>query len=109
MAKANACVTHGLPCVHMHVNVEVYKRGRKPARRGGEQQKGKEGKKKRKKEREREERETERGEKEFDIPTVENRLSYGQNSSDQEVKSINSTRATLQEVGILPSLVYFPP
>ena len=29
------------------------------------------------------------------------------NSSDQEVKSIYVTRATLQEVGILPTLVYF--
>ena len=31
------------------------------------------------------------------------------NLSDQEVKSIYSMRATLQEVGILPNLVYFPP
>ena len=31
-----------------------------------------------------------------------------QNLSDQEVKSIYSMRATLQEVGILPNLVYFP-
>ena len=30
---------------HMHVNGEVYKRGGKSVRRGGEQQKGKEGKK----------------------------------------------------------------
>ena len=105
MAKANACVTHGLPCVHMHVNVEVYKRVRKPVRRGGEQKKGKEGKKRRKKEKEREERETERGEQEFDIPIVENWLSDGQNSSDQEVKSVSSMRATLQDVEILPSFV----
>ena len=54
MAKENACVTHGLPCVHMHVNVEVYKRVRKPVRRGGEQKKGKEGKKKEEKKREKE-------------------------------------------------------
>ena len=31
------------------------------------------------------------------------------NSSDQEVKSVYSTRATLQELGILPPLVYFHP
>ena len=41
-------MTHGKPCVHMHVNGEVYKRGGKSVRRGGEQQKGKQGKKKRK-------------------------------------------------------------
>ena len=32
-----------------------------------------------------------------------------QNSLDQGVKSIYTTRATLQEVGILPTLVYFLP
>ena len=102
-AKANACVTHGKPCVHMHVNGEIYKRGGKLVRRGGEQQKGKEGRKKRrKKEKEREERERERGGK-------ENRRSDGRNSSDQKVKSVYSTRAILQEGGILPTLVYFPP
>ena len=46
IAKANACVTHGKPCVRMNVNGEVCKRGGKSVRRGGEQQKGKEGKKK---------------------------------------------------------------
>ena len=38
-----------------------------------------------------------------------NRRSEGWNLSDQEVKSIYSTRATLKEVGILHTLVYFPP
>ena len=38
-----------------------------------------------------------------------NRHSNGRNSLDQEVKSVYSTRDTLQEVGILPNLVYFPP
>ena len=33
----------------------------------------------------------------------------GRNLSDQEVKSVYSMRATLQEVGILSTLVYFPP
>ena len=33
----------------------------------------------------------------------------GQNSSDQEVKFVYLTRATLQEVGIFPILDYFPP
>ena len=45
-AKANACRTHGKPCVHMHVNGEVNTRGGKSVRRGGEEQKEKEGKKK---------------------------------------------------------------
>ena len=99
--KENACVTHGKPCVHMHVNGEVYKRGGKSVRRGREQQKGTEGKKRRKK-REREERERERGAK-------GNRRSDGRNLSDHEVKSVYSTWATLQQVGILPTLVYFPP
>ena len=68
----------------MHVNGEVYKRGGKSVRRRGEQQKGKEVKKERK----REEREGERGGK-------GNRRSNGRNSSDQEVKSVYSMRATL--------------
>ena len=37
------------------------------------------------------------------------RHSDDRNSSDQEVKSVYSTRAMLQEVGILPPLVYFHP
>ena len=78
-------------------------------RKGGTKEKEKEkGKgekgKKEKKERERqgEERERERGRK-------GSRRSDGPNSSNQEVKSVYSMRATLQEVGILPTLVYFPP
>ena len=95
-AKENACRTHGKPCVHMHANGEVYKRGGKSVRREGEEQKGKEGKKREKK------KKKERGVK-------GNRRSEGWNLSDQEVKSIYSTRATLKEVGILHTLVYFPP
>ena len=37
------------------------------------------------------------------------RRSDGRNLSDQEVKSVYLTRATLQEVGILPTLIYFHP
>ena len=58
--------------------------------------------KERKKEREGEEREKERGRK-------GSQCFIGRNSSDQEVKSVYSTRVTLQEVGILPTLVYFHP
>ena len=54
------------------------------------------------KKREREERERERGGK-------GNRLSDGRNSSDQEVKFVYLMRDTLQEVRILPTLLYFPP
>ena len=61
----------------------------------------KEKKKRRKREREREERERERGGK-------GNRHSDGRNSSDQEVMSVYSMRATLQEVWILPIFIYFP-
>ena len=35
------------------------------------------------------------------------RHSDGQSSSGQELKFIYSTRATLQEIGILPTLVFF--
>ena len=35
-------MTHGLPCVTMHASWKVYKRGRRPVRRGREEQKGKE-------------------------------------------------------------------
>ena len=37
------------------------------------------------------------------------RRSDGRNSSDQEVKSVYSTRTTLQKVGIVSTLVYFHP
>ena len=54
---------------------------------------------KREKEKKWREKEEKKGSRHFD----------GWNSSDQDVKSVYSTRATLQEVGILPTLVYFPP
>ena len=59
-------MTHGKPCVHMHVNGEVYKRGGKSVHRGGEQQKGKQGKKKEKEKKGREKEE----EKEIGVPTI---------------------------------------
>ena len=101
-------VTHGKPCVTMHASWKVYKRGRRPVRGGREEQKGKEKEKekgekgKKEREREGEERERERGRK-------GSRGFDGWNSSDQEEKSIYSMRATLQEVGILPTLIYFHP
>ena len=65
--------------------------------------KGKKGKKEKKElKREREERERERGRK-------RSRRSDDRNSSDQEVKVVYSTRATFQEVVILPTLVSFHP
>ena len=51
---------HGNPCVHMHVNEEVFKRGGKLVRRGGKQQKGNEGKKREEKKKERKRRKGER-------------------------------------------------
>ena len=54
--KANACRTHGKPCVHMHVTWNIYKMGWRSVRRGGEEQKGKEGKRKGKGRKGREER-----------------------------------------------------
>ena len=100
-------MTHDKPCVTMHASWKVYKRERIPIRRGREEQKGKEkekekGKKERKKQRKKEGEESERkrGRK-------GSRRSDGRNLSDQEVKSIYSTRVTFQEVGILPTLVYF--
>ena len=90
-AKANACV-------HMHVNGKVYKSGGKSVCRGGEQQKGKEGKKIEKEKKKERRMERKRGGK-------GNRCFDGRNSSDQEVKSVYSIRATLQEVGILHTLV----
>ena len=71
-AKANACVTHGKSCVHMHANGEVYKKGGKSFRKGGEEQKGKEGiKKERRKKIEREKKgRVKEGEKEISVPIV---------------------------------------
>ena len=74
---------------------------------GGNRKERRREKKKRKernkeKEREGEESERERWRK-------GSRRSDSQNSSDQEVKTVYSTRATLQEVRILPTLVYFHP
>ena len=54
------------------------------------------------------ERKRERKEK-TDCSSSDLRRSDGQNSLDQEVKSVYSTRAMLQEVGIPLPLVYFHP
>ena len=67
MARPNACVTHGKPCVHMHANGHAYKwdmfveegggsrkgkeKGRKGEKGKGEKKKRKERKRKRKRER----------------------------------------------------------
>ena len=72
-------------------------RSRKERRR-----KKKRERKERKKEREKEKKERERRRK-------GNLRSDSRNSSDQEVKSVYSTRVTLKEVRILLTLVYFPP
>ena len=71
-AKANACVTHDKSCVHMHVNGEIYKKGREISsyRTRATKRKGrKKIEKKKKREKERKGREKE-GEKEISVPTV---------------------------------------
>ena len=60
MARPNACVTHGKPCVHMHANGHAYKwgvhnhfveeRAGKEKRKGEKERKGKEKRKRKKKE-----------------------------------------------------------
>ena len=97
----------GKPCVHMHVNGHVYKMGGDQFVKDGRSRK----ERKRKKKRERKERRKEREEeKKGGKRGRKGNLHFdGRNSSDQEVKSVYSTRATLQDVGILPTLVYFPP
>ena len=61
MARANACVTHGKPCVHMHANGHAYKMGGQFVEKG---RRRKERKRKKKKKRVRKERKKERkGEK----------------------------------------------
>ena len=103
-AKANACKAHGKPCVHMHGTWNVYKmewsqfvEGERNKKERKEKGKGREGKeeKKQKRERERERKES--------------WCSDDRNSSDQEIKFVYSTRTMLQEIGILPTLVYFSP
>ena len=100
-------MTHGKPCVHMHTNGHIYKMGGDQFVEEGRSRKERRRKKKmerkeRKKERKNEKKGRERGRK-------GNMRSNVRNSSDQEVKFEYSTRATLQEVEILLTLVYFPP
>ena len=77
---------------------------------GGSSKKEKEGKKRRgkkRKKREEKKREKEREGNEREKKRKGKRCSDGRNSSDQEVKSVYSTKSELQEVGILPILVSF--
>ena len=80
---------------------ETSYRGREK-HKGNEKEKEKGGKGKKEREIEGEERERERGRK-------GSRCSDARNSSDQEVKFVYSSRATLQEVNIISILVYFHP
>ena len=99
----STCMAHG----------EGYKYGVGAIRRSREQQEGKGRKKKRRgkerKEREEKKRVREGEERERKRRRKGKRCSDSRNSSDQEVKSVYLTRATLQEVGILPILVSFYP
>ena len=64
---------------------------------------------KRKREREGEERERERGKgRKTGCSSSDLRCSDGRSLLGRELKSVYSTRAALQEVGILPTWVYFP-
>ena len=69
---------------------------------GKEREKGEKG------EKEGERRKGRRGRR-LTVSSSDLRRSDSQNSLDQIVKSIYATRAILQEVGILHTLVYFPP
>ena len=76
----------------------------KKEKEGGKKKKGKE-----RKEREEKKREKEGEERERERKRKGNWCSDGRNLSDQEVKSVYSTRAALQEVEILSTLVSFYP
>ena len=86
-------------CVHMHGTWDGYKWDGDQFVEEDSNKKERKEKKKRRKKRRKGERNGGKG----------NRRSDGRNSSNQEVKSIYSMRDTLQEVRILPTLVYFPP
>ena len=73
--------------------------------KGKEREKGKREKRERRERRRKEER---RGRRRT-VSSSDLRRSHSQNSLDQGVKSVYMTRATLQEVGIPPTFVYFPP
>ena len=93
-------MTRGKPCVQMHGTWNGYKWDEDQFIEEESRKKEKKEKKEGRKKREKKVREIWRkGNRRFDC----------WNSSDQEVKSVYSMRATLQEVGILPTLVYFPP
>ena len=52
MARPNACVTHGKPCVHMHANEHAYKMGGQFLEKGNKEEKEKEEKGKKERARE---------------------------------------------------------
>ena len=92
--------SHMSPCIQVGRSEETSLHRKGGAKRKGDGKKME--RKERKKEREGEAWERERGRK-------GSRHSDGRNSSDQEVKSVYLMRATLQEIGILPTFVYFHP
>ena len=83
--------------------------------RWGEQKGKGEGKRKGRERKEREEKrerkrrngERKREKRKSACSFSDRRRSNGQNSSNEEVKFVYSTRSMLQEVGILPTVVYF--
>ena len=85
------------------------KERRKEKRKGRERKERDEKKREREREREREKKGREKdGEKETGVSLAHWR-SDSRDSSNEELKSVYAMRATLQEVGILPTLVSFPP
>ena len=89
------------------VFVEGGKKTEKERRRENERERKERNRRKENRERGRRKGERE-GEKEIGL-SLARRRSNGRDSSDQEVKSVYAMRAMLQEVGILRTLVYFPP
>ena len=97
-SHVSTCMEHGMSIKwdgDQFVEGERNKKERKEKGNGKEEKKEKRQRRRRKGERER----GKKGSRHFD----------GRNSSDQEVKSVYSMRTTLQEVGILSTLIYFPP
>ena len=110
MTCGKPCVTRHAKenaCVHMHANGHVYKMGGDQFVEEGRSRK--ERRRKQKRERKEIKKEIEKEKKGRERRRKGNLYFDGQNSSDQEVESVYSMRATLQEVGILPTLVYFTP
>ena len=71
MARANACVTNGKPCVHMHADGHAYKMGGQFLEEGGSRKERKRKKKRERKERKKKKKKKKKGrEKEIRVPTV---------------------------------------